>query len=248
VIKVFNIIKRNLLKNGKFKSYFLYALGEIILVVIGILIAIKIDDGNREYQLKQDEVDNYKLIVLDLKRDSALFSAYYNRAISYLDTYFKLNDIHKRKTEFDVAVPDYLVSNIQFSPVTQKNHQTTIEKLRNNIVRESINSYFGQLEQVNQATDEFNELISQVSRPFFLLDNEILNNEAVFNSENRAFPPMLGVSTVDNDKLKQVMKHPNFIPILSQLRMSVGFYIASIERSMKENHNLIEELETKIVN
>jgi hypothetical protein len=246
VIRIFNKVKRRLLSERKIKSYLFYAIGEIILVVIGILIAIKIDDLNRENQLKKEESDNYKLIIVDLKRDSALFGRYHQRGTAYLNTYFQLNKIDKTGGEFNGLTGDFLVSNIQFSPVTQNNHQTTIEKLRNNLVREQINSYFGQLEQVNQATDEFNELVSQFSRPFFLLENEIFRNETVFNAKNRTFPPQLRISTVDTIKLKKVMQHPHFIPILSQLRMSMGFYLSSIEKSMIENHNIIKDLEDKL--
>ncbi|MGJ3235649.1 hypothetical protein [Marivirga sp.] len=201
---------------------------------------------NRESQLKKEEIENYRLIIVDLKRDSALFGQYHQRGTAYLNTYFKLNKIDKSGGDFKGLTTDFLVSNIQFSPVTQNNHQTTIEKLRNNLVREQINSYFGQLEQVNQATDEFNELVSHFSRPFFLLENEIFKNETVFNAKNRTFPPLLGITTVDTTKLKKVMQHPHFIPILSQLRMSMGFYLASIEKSMIENQNIIKDLEAKL--
>lgn len=39
MIKIFRNIRKNLLKEGKTTKYFKYAIGEIILVVIGILIA-----------------------------------------------------------------------------------------------------------------------------------------------------------------------------------------------------------------
>ncbi|MEP2935316.1 MAG: hypothetical protein ABJM06_06335 [Gilvibacter sp.] len=50
--KVFNRIRKNLLANKKILGYLSYAFGEIILVVIGILIALQID------QLVQDSADN----------------------------------------------------------------------------------------------------------------------------------------------------------------------------------------------
>lgn len=39
MIKLFRHIRRSLLKKGKTMHYFKYAIGEIVLVVIGILIA-----------------------------------------------------------------------------------------------------------------------------------------------------------------------------------------------------------------
>ena len=45
-MKLFRGIRRKLLISGKFKSYLVYALGEILLIVVGILIAWKINSLN----------------------------------------------------------------------------------------------------------------------------------------------------------------------------------------------------------
>ncbi|MBT8316904.1 MAG: hypothetical protein HKP59_04710 [Lutibacter sp.] len=46
MIKFFKKIRQNLLSEGKTGKYFKYAIGEIILVVIGILIALGINNWN----------------------------------------------------------------------------------------------------------------------------------------------------------------------------------------------------------
>jgi hypothetical protein len=46
MIKFFRKIRQNLLIENKFSKYLLYAIGEIILVVIGILIALQINNNN----------------------------------------------------------------------------------------------------------------------------------------------------------------------------------------------------------
>ena len=55
MIKIFRKIRQDLLSHGKFKQYLLYAIGEIILVVIGILIALQINNWNEEKKLSQRE-------------------------------------------------------------------------------------------------------------------------------------------------------------------------------------------------
>lgn len=62
-------IRRKLMQNNKITSYLLYAIGEIILVVIGILIAVSINNWNQEITTKQKEVQYLKNIRLDLKKD-----------------------------------------------------------------------------------------------------------------------------------------------------------------------------------
>jgi len=46
MIKFFRKIRQNLLLENKTAMYFKYAIGEIILVVIGILIALRINNWN----------------------------------------------------------------------------------------------------------------------------------------------------------------------------------------------------------
>ncbi len=50
MIKFFRKIRQKLLTENKFSKYLLYAFGEIILVVIGILIALNINNRNIEHQ------------------------------------------------------------------------------------------------------------------------------------------------------------------------------------------------------
>ena len=46
MIKFFRNIRQTLINEGKTSRYFKYAIGEIVLVVIGILIALSINNWN----------------------------------------------------------------------------------------------------------------------------------------------------------------------------------------------------------
>ena len=246
VLRFFRIIRKRLLTQNRLGRYLLYALGEIILVVLGILIAIQINEWNRGRDLYQQELESYQLIVADLKRDSALFKTYETYYSGYLDSYFGLNRLQKGQGSFDSILPDPLVMNIEFNPVTRDNHQNTIEKFRDVEIREAISRYFRLLSLVAQARDEFNTLVVQESRPFLLTEQNIFDNDKVFDYNDRTFPPRKRVSTIDTTKLKAAMKHAYFEPVLSQLRMSMGFYLISLEGSIEENHRLIRNLESKL--
>lgn len=45
-MKIFRLIRLNMLSENRFTRYLIYASGEIILVVIGILIALQINNWN----------------------------------------------------------------------------------------------------------------------------------------------------------------------------------------------------------
>jgi len=69
MIKIFRNIRQNLLNDGKTTKYFKYAIGEIVLVVIGILIALQVNNWN-ETRLEQKRIKQYaKSLVQDLKND-----------------------------------------------------------------------------------------------------------------------------------------------------------------------------------
>jgi len=69
MIKFFRKIRQNLLSENKTGKYFKYAIGEIVLVVIGILIALSINNWNTE-RVNNNRVKQYaKSLVQDLEND-----------------------------------------------------------------------------------------------------------------------------------------------------------------------------------
>lgn len=66
MIKFFRKIRQDLLSKGKTGKYLKYALGEIILVVIGILIALAINNWNNDKQRKNELTDSFKSILEEI--------------------------------------------------------------------------------------------------------------------------------------------------------------------------------------
>jgi hypothetical protein len=69
MIKFFRKIRQNLLSENKFSKYLIYAIGEIVLVVIGILIALQINSWN---QFKKDRLEELSILTRfenDLQED-----------------------------------------------------------------------------------------------------------------------------------------------------------------------------------
>ncbi|WP_194977145.1 DUF6090 family protein [Aquiflexum lacus] len=58
MIKFFRKIRQRLLAEGNLKRYLIYAIGEILLVVIGILIALQINNWNewRKDRIKEENI------------------------------------------------------------------------------------------------------------------------------------------------------------------------------------------------
>lgn len=73
MIKFFRKIRQNLLLENKTSKYFKYAIGEIVLVVIGILIALQINNWNNNQQERQYEKQILLEIQKSLQKDYTLF-------------------------------------------------------------------------------------------------------------------------------------------------------------------------------
>lgn len=69
MIKFFRKIRQKLVFENKTSKYITYAIGEIILVVIGILIALQINNWNEKKKNQQQEALILKNILQDLKTD-----------------------------------------------------------------------------------------------------------------------------------------------------------------------------------
>jgi hypothetical protein len=95
MFRFFRSLRQRLFTKNKFGKYLLYAIGEILLIVVGILIAFYLDNINAEKQAKEVEtellselksnlVSNIKILERTLESESQYLS--YNQMIlDYLD-------------------------------------------------------------------------------------------------------------------------------------------------------------------
>lgn len=94
MIKFFRHIRQRLLRENKFSKYLLYAIGEIILVVIGILIALQINNWN-EQRKKNEQLTQYRQnLIAELNTDlrvldslDRLGKSHTENIITYIDYY-----------------------------------------------------------------------------------------------------------------------------------------------------------------
>jgi len=66
MLRLFSKIRKSLLSEHRFSKYLIYAIGEIVLVVIGILIALEINNQNDERKERAKEIHYLQNIKTDL--------------------------------------------------------------------------------------------------------------------------------------------------------------------------------------
>lgn len=158
MIKFFRRIRKQLLSENRFNKYLLYAIGEIILVVIGILIALQINNWN-EYDKSQALAQKYlKLIKSDLELD--------------LEHFETLNIILTQQ-----ALKIDSIENILSRP--QTNQKDFKQIIKNNF------SVFMLLEDTNLNTSTFTAL--QNSGRIDLLDKDLQDGLRKLNQEQNRY-------------------------------------------------------------
>ena len=74
MFKFFRHIRQNLLMTNKTGKYLKYAIGEIILVMIGILLALQVSHWNNESADRKLEKRYLSELILDLQTDSLVIA------------------------------------------------------------------------------------------------------------------------------------------------------------------------------
>ena len=103
------------MNQNKTTKYFKYAIGEIVLVVIGILIALQINNWNENRKHAIAEKEFYKGIKDDLKQDLEFIKYVQDYSKPKIDAYHLLNDKYSKdydnnKTQIDSLMSVYLFS------------------------------------------------------------------------------------------------------------------------------------------
>lgn len=108
MLKFFRRIRQNLIMENKVSKYLLYAIGEIVLVVIGILIALSINNWNTENKNHDLEKDLLLGIQSDLVRDTTQMTNRFYRSYNNLKQTIAVFDslVKLKNPEIEMQVLD----------------------------------------------------------------------------------------------------------------------------------------------
>lgn len=99
MIKFFRKIRQQLLTENKLSKYLMYALGEVVLVVIGILIALQINNWNERQKVKHEKEVLIKSMITDFEISRTRLES----SISQID-----NLIYRTETFLSLSYKDNL--------------------------------------------------------------------------------------------------------------------------------------------
>ncbi len=180
MIKFFRHIRKSLLNEGKTSKYFKYAVGEIVLVVIGILIALQINNWNEN---KKDRIEEKALLTqlqsefesnlkqLDQKIDmrNSMITASF-KLLEYLDKPpLRNNDSINKYLGFVGLSPT-------FDPIVNDiNSSGRIQLLTNSRLKELLSLWTSEIVAVTEEEEVWNHYKNNIYRPFLLKNGSYRN-------------------------------------------------------------------------
>jgi hypothetical protein len=172
MLRFFRQIRQRLLTDNKFSKYLLYAVGEIILVVIGILIALQINNWNEERKERQSE----KQILLSLSQDfKANLSALDTSIIRIPQVIEKYGKVLEYSIQLDSGLTEemkntvlstgFVLTNIVDGALTSLLDSDKLEIIRSDTLKRLLTAYPEQVRGFRDLEWDLKEYVVTVQRP-----------------------------------------------------------------------------------
>ena len=238
MIKIFRKIRYDLIEKRKTGKYLKYAIGEIILVVIGILIALGVNNWNENRKLDEIRQGYYGKLIEDFEADKAYaknqilnmessISNFENYVLTYKKPNLNLTEAFEamKKNDWDIMILEFKTSTIK-SLLSAGELKLISPTLRNNL--ESYNS------SKNLTLNNFDRLSNSARN---ILENVTMQGgiaELIIRLENQS-------------KLRKSLEIENRIPdIFIQTEAYFAFKIGGYKSTIERLNNLILDAEYNI--
>ena len=246
MIKFFRKIRQNLLSENKFSKYLIYAIGEIILVVIGILIALQINNNNELNKQRAKEVQFLKNLKSDLIFEESELERYTGIRASIVNSAQIALEHFNGKPVENIQMFNFHTFNVGIWQEFQRNNNTFLELLNSGnltiISNDSIKNGLLNLDLIHKeiiSNREHlrNDLEQYFYNPWFkTVDLDPLAQSYVFYASNGDFDKNMELSRQELEKL------------LNNKVFKNGFVLSVFTNSLIINHyKRMKDLNKKVV-
>ncbi len=150
MIKFFRKIRYNLMATGKTAKYLKYAIGEIVLVVIGILIALQVNNWNEDQIEKKIQIRYLKRMHTDIQKDTTYLRQKIQKAQNEQESYYyfihSMYDVQSTTEDFKKLISsvvwdaeDLILQDETFTEITTSGK---LDLISDDQLKESIIDYY----------------------------------------------------------------------------------------------------------
>ena len=234
MIKFFRKIRYNLMSENKTGKYLKYAIGEIILVVIGILIALQINNWNEKRKLQI--VQNTLLINFyeNLAADSIILQNNKQILFKIIETQRQLHAFRKSLLEPDeIDNPQRIRNSFRNYSITKSNHPDIATKILNESLKEKIREYYRLLAFLENAYTQYDNVVKETVRPY-LANNLALNPDFLFDNQSQSDKP----EKLNLEQFYLIVKREDFGQILFESNLKATETVGILNEILDANSAL----------
>ena len=225
MIKFFRKIRYNLMETGKTSKYLKYAIGEIILVVIGILIALQINNWNQERLTTREEYKALKNLKEDFNKNHEILTEVMKESTIGISSCLEmLKFTGSKQKPRNEHIFDSILNKIFISPAFKPINGTLDELINsgklniisNENLRKQLSTWHPHIEFVKERYDETNQN-EKYTNEFMIANGSWLNADQLTTVNRTVKFPKSGFS-VNNSDLLNKLEFENLIE-----NMAIGF-------------------------
>jgi len=236
MINFFRKIRQHLITENKFSKYLLYAFGEIALVMIGILLALQVNNWNEEKKETRIEKQRYQNILNDLVNDEENIDKMIADLIEKQDIHYYFYEISQNSGKIDSTVNIQQINNApELILITGKNQLTELEFIKDLEIRRAVNTY---VKHENSALSDASRLESDIKtrvRAYFSGINA-LRIDKIFSPSKYDSKDVKDV--LDMDMISTHFEDTDFKGVLIALRMLTSNALMTLEVLKEKNKEL----------
>ena len=204
MIPFFRKIRKQLADDNQFLKYSRYAIGEIVLVVIGILIALQVNNWNEERKEDKELMQYKKRLIVQFRGDSVQISTskkgyeFVRPMFRALDSTFHENNKGRVRGDSILRIPVFITLQSEFisgvHALSELQSTGKMSLIKNDSLKDQLTQYQNLVQQqhdvINRTKikmDQFDNLLYQVAKyddshqMFYLVEARMVRNDAFMN-------------------------------------------------------------------
>lgn len=238
MISFFRKIRQRFMNQQKTTRYLAYALGEILLVVIGILIALKVNNNNELNKLKTKEREQLVYVLENIKSDSIKIANTLKSRNERMELHDQINAFIKGElAAYDVGDIDRVRLIFPLQTATQKNNPNLANEVLSHELKKQILAYYSAINHCEADIARYNDAIETVLMPF-LVNKELLNYSSLFEN------PQANIDQLNKEMFFIELKQPALQQVLFVAKLKLILTRSCELYSAVENENLKQAILT----
>ncbi|GAB5410293.1 MAG: hypothetical protein BalsKO_26580 [Balneolaceae bacterium] len=209
MLRFFSQIRKKLMEQNKVRTYLLYAIGEIALVMIGILLALQVNNWNEERRLLASAEDHLELLENNLQDDYQKLISLKEEIEISLTSSVNLIERYKQNLDPDIDSIIFEMTQLIFE-FNFKADKSALDILVNSgelgvlpdQIRELVSQYYNGVEYIEERDEIANTFIKNQ------YELVMLNDYALFWTSQNSHPAL---AIYDDDKRPIKPIDPNLI-------------------------------------